>query len=73
MTTIIEFFNPNDISHIRAYQHLQNYGVWPVEWQSTLAVNKIERPPGWQLLLANKMADAWVEHMDIAHCSNDGC
>jgi len=54
---ILDFFNPLDIDHLRAYQHLQKKGAWPegfIDWDI------IEVKPNWQMMLQSKMADLWV-------------
>jgi len=71
---IVEYFNPHDINHIRAYQHLQHGGTWPTQFYANLKENGIDLPANWQLDLAVKMSNAWIEHMDIAHIGQDnGC
>jgi len=62
--TIIEWFQPNDVEHIRAYKHLMDTGIWPMEvvpkelyWDTSFW------PNCWQIGLAAKMADNWVSHI----------
>ena len=53
----LDFFDPLDIDHLRAYQHLQRKGSWPegfIDWDN------IDFEPNWQLHLQSKMADLWV-------------
>jgi hypothetical protein len=53
----LDFFDPLDINHLRAYQHLQKNGTWPdtfIDWDN------IEFEPNWQFSIHSKMADLWV-------------
>jgi hypothetical protein len=52
----LDFFNPLDIDHLTAYQHLQKKGTWPVKF----IPDDVEFETTWQLLLQGKMADLWV-------------
>jgi hypothetical protein len=56
--TIVEFFDPHDIKHIKAYENVMNTGAWP---KGFLPVG-IEIPPMWNPLLAYKMTECWVEY-----------
>jgi hypothetical protein len=56
--TIIEFFDPNNIEHIKAFVHLQNTGIWPNYFITT----DITFPLLWQTTLMSKMTDKWVEY-----------
>jgi hypothetical protein len=53
-----DWFNPKNIEHIRAYKHLEDTGFWPEGFIEEGVINFI---PGWQYLLASKMADCWVK------------
>jgi len=52
----LEFFNPLDIDHLRAYQHLQKKGTWPANF---IPVD-IEFDQFWQVMIQAKMSDLWV-------------
>ena len=54
---ILDFFNPLDIDHLKAYQYLQKKGKWPegfIDWDNIVV------DPNWQMILQSKMADLWV-------------
>jgi hypothetical protein len=58
--TIVDFFNPYDLEHLKAYRHLEKTGFWPenfypegVEWSLI-----------WQAALTAKMTQAWLEAME---------
>jgi len=53
-----EWFDPNNIEHIQAYKHLQNTGAWP----NGFKLNDIFPENNWQILLAFKLANAWVDY-----------
>ncbi len=52
----LDFFNPLDIDHLRAYKSLEATGQWPVNFIS----DDIEFEPHWHVMLQVKMADLWV-------------
>jgi hypothetical protein len=54
---IQEFFDPMNIEHIKAYRNLQNKGVWPKEF----IPEGTEFGPGWQALIAFKIANLYIE------------
>ncbi len=59
MRFLVDWFDPYNMEHIRAYRHLQNTGVWPYGFISAGVVIGMN----WQVLLQSKLAAAWVEHM----------
>jgi len=70
--SIIEFFNPQDIEHIHAYEILRKTGVWP---DNFLPMDKhIEFGTTWQIELMNLMAESWLAHSlaeEISHVNTD--
>lgn len=55
--TIVEFFDPYKIDHIKAFRHLQKTGFWPLGFvPETLE----EAPSLWYTLVADKMVNAWL-------------
>lgn len=52
---IVDFFNPHNIEHIKAYEHLDEEGCWPEGFIS----DDIEFSTGWNSLVESKMAKAW--------------
>lgn len=58
---LIEFFDPKNLEHIKAFEHLQQKGQWPLDfWEK---IKDMEIPNSWNYILYAKMADCWVEHM----------
>ncbi len=53
---ILDFFDPLNIDHLRAYQHLQEKGTWPTNF----IPDDVEFSSNWQMMLQAKMADLWV-------------
>lgn len=53
-----EWFDPDDIDHLHAYHILQKTGMWPVDF----VPKNIRIEPGWQALLAFKLANKWIDH-----------
>jgi len=56
---LVEFFDPRNLDHMKAYKHLCDKGFWP----EGFIKEGMEIPNGWQILIAAKMSDCWVEHM----------
>jgi hypothetical protein len=56
--SIVDFFDPNRQSHIQAYDELVKTGKWPHGFADGLHC-----PPGWSILLTEKIANAWVHHI----------
>ena len=54
---ITDYFESTNIKHVRAYNHLNNTGEWPKDF----IPKDIEFNKGWQIILAGKLADAWVK------------
>ena len=61
MVDFTEFFDPYNQEHIRAYQHLQETGRWPLDFAIKACGHPM--PNLWQVSIVNKMADAWVKYM----------
>ena len=53
----VEWFDPYDVDHIKAYQHLCEEGSWPKGFVLEGAV----MVPAWQVVLASKIARCWVQ------------
>ncbi len=74
---ILDFFDVNDIEHIRAYRNLQNTGMWP---KGFIPEGTTFPPYAWQSSVASMLADAWVSlaldvpgpHTDPLSRVNDG-
>lgn len=56
--TIVEYFDPHNKRHLRAYQTVMETGAWPKDFLP----KDIVIPPLWNTLLAYKMANCWVEY-----------
>jgi hypothetical protein len=54
--TIVEYFDPYNVEHLNAYQHLHEYGTWPSDF-----VGKREVPYYWDRFIDNKIIDAWIK------------
>jgi len=60
---LVEWFDVNNFDHIKAYNHLLIHGCWPEDFLP----EDIEIPNVWQVGLANKLANAYVEESYRAH------
>lgn len=56
--TIAEFFNVNDIDHIKAYKILGETGAWPPDF----IPDNVTFDGCWQYSIAAMMANAWMEY-----------
>ena len=56
---IAEWFESDNIEHIKAFYHLQHTGFWP----KGFIPDYVSFSPTWQVLLQAKMADNWIKHI----------
>jgi len=56
-----DFFDPYNIEHIKAFQHMQKTGAWPAEFFDRVKEN-IRNEPHWYVTIQIKMGQAWVKH-----------
>lgn len=56
MTNIVDWFNPRNIEHIKAYDHLRKNGTWPVGFINA----GTEFPPTWLLGISEKISNVYV-------------
>lgn len=64
MTSIIEFFNPHDVEHLKAYQYMEKKGTFPKKFYSKLKDEfgrELTFEGCWQVGVAGKMAAAWLK------------
>ena len=57
----IEFFDPKNPDHIKAYLSLVDKGYWPVEFATE--VDQSDRQH-WYLFAMVKFTNAWLEYVD---------
>ena len=57
--TIVEYFDPKNHKHLRAYDYLKTVGHWDSDFGAETF--GLEFPPLWQVALATKLADAYLE------------
>lgn len=73
--TVVEFFDENNVEHIRAYQFLCKFGKWPKEYQALYEqylIPNVEAqgdffPMGWQFEIAQILANAYVSNFMYFH------
>jgi len=56
---IISFFDPYNLEHMKAYEHLCKTGIWPKDFLP----NDIVFSNSWSMILASKLADAWMKYI----------
>jgi hypothetical protein len=59
--TIVDFFDPCNYEHIQAFDYLSKKGTWPTEFYSYIIENHIEFPVAWQVSLAYKIVNEYVQ------------
>lgn len=57
VTSIVDFFDPNELSHLSAYKNLCETGFWP----ENFVPENIEFPNAWYMHLDSKIAKHFVE------------
>jgi hypothetical protein len=60
---IKDFFNPYNVDHLKAYIHLNETGFWP----KGFIPEGMEFDSFWQILIAIKMANAWLNAAQNGH------
>jgi len=61
--TIVEFFNPMEIEHIKAYRYFEEHCHFPVGF----APDDIEYPKLWQVSLISKLAQYWIKYIEVTN------
>jgi hypothetical protein len=60
--TFVEFFDPKNQTHIKAYQHLLDKGYWPINFATE--VDQSDRH-NWPVWAVSSLADAWLEYFEF--------
>jgi len=60
---ISEWFDPQNIKHIRAYDHLQRTGIWPPKF----IPDTIKYDPHWRFMLMSDMVEMYIDNMIAKH------
>lgn len=55
---IVEWFDPYNIDHIRAYRYLEKNGMWEVGF----IPDNIEFTDGWQIAILSKLTNAYLKN-----------
>lgn len=58
---LTNFFDPYNIEHIKAFQHMQKTGAWPEKFFDKVKEH-IAEDPHWYLSISMKMSNAWIKH-----------
>jgi len=59
MMNIVDWFDVNNLEHLKAYKHLGETGVWP----TTFIPNFVEMGTLWYGRITSKIADEFVNKM----------
>lgn len=54
---IVDWFDPDNIEHLKAYQHLAETGLWP----KGFIPEDIKFPTSWCIMLNMRLASKYVE------------
>lgn len=58
---LLDWFDPHNTEHVKAYKHLMLFGQWP---DGFLPENVIFPAGTWRYEIAQKLAAAWALHLD---------
>jgi len=61
--TIMHFFDPYNVKHLKAYEVLSNTGAWPPDF----IPENMGFEPVWMAGICAKMAEAWIEQAKVGH------
>jgi hypothetical protein len=64
--SIIDFFDPYNVEHLKAYRVLEKTGSWPKGFLPKDGEG-MEWPMVWQAGLTAKMAKAWLAQAEAGH------
>lgn len=70
--TLIEFFDPANVAHLRAWRALQTTGQWPKGFWSELEARGVSVPLHWQYAVTAKIADHYIDAM-LGPVACDSC
>lgn len=59
LLSIEDWFNPRNKGHLRAYKKMLNEG----EWLAEFIPRSVKFSQGWRVLLADSLADCWIEYL----------
>lgn len=57
--SFIDWFDPHDVEHMKAYKHLNTVGMWP----KGFIPDNVVMGSNWNILLINKLADCWLDYL----------
>jgi hypothetical protein len=60
--TFVEFFDPNNPTHIEAYLYLLDKGYWPIDFATD--VDQSDRHH-WHVWVVSSLANAWLEYFEF--------
>lgn len=60
---ISQWFNPRNLNHVKAYDHLQRIGTWP----ENFIPEDITFDSHWQFIIRSDIADVYVDEMLAKH------
>jgi hypothetical protein len=58
--TLVEYFDPHNIEHLRAIKYLWDVGWWPQSFQDEYKSKHVTREVGDYSQLINKLAELYV-------------
>jgi hypothetical protein len=58
--SIVDFFDVNNIEHVKAYRTLCKTGQWPPSFWDHIEQVELQIPMLWQPAIASKLAEAYV-------------
>lgn len=56
LLNIVDWFDPTNIDHIKAYSYLQSKGMWPPGFLP----EGIEIPQGWSIRIMDKIVEQYI-------------
>jgi hypothetical protein len=59
-TSFIDWFDPDNKTHLSAYAELQKTGLWPQDFYYSIPLY-VKFPVGWAGMLAMKLADLYIK------------
>ena len=54
---LLDWFDPDNIEHLKAYKHLMKTGIWPKDF----IPEDIKFPTNWHVVLMSIFTDKYIE------------
>ena len=65
--SIVDWFNPTNHEHLKAFKELQFTGTWPKEFWVKNNMDLMVIPTCWHYALMSKIVDHYLNNIDLSN------